>query len=208
MVSNKNVENEGKIRIINNKIHLIDFDLESTGVYLCKITNIKRPYLPKIHLKIGKIYNKISKKPPSVTLNLKYDNNFYDYGCTVRINCKIGLNEEIYSIEWIREKGNMPKNSLVNGSTLIIENINQDDLGMYTCFVTNQIGQSNASILFYDDFGSIKHTFENFSSISNIEQKLDERLKYLYRRENLRLGDSFAIECLDLCNLIYLSFIY
>ncbi|CAF0767900.1 unnamed protein product [Brachionus calyciflorus] len=188
-----------KLRLSKKKIHILDFDLESIGTYDCQSQSENNKIRTEFIL--DKFFlEKFGLKLPNITMNLDYENDYYDYGCTVKITCEIHDDgkTDLYSIEWIRDNGQMPKNSHAKENYLIIDNISQDDLGIYTCIVSDQVNQRNTSILFYDQSGSIKHTFDNFVKISNTEAKLDDRLRFLYGRQHLRLGDSFAIECLDL----------
>lgn len=136
----------------------------------------------------------------SQEINLKFPNNCWNYGCTFILTCEIKSNDnsENFEIKWLKE------GKKFNESSLIIENFTEKNLGIYTCLATkNNRIQSNLSVVLYDKNGSIEYRLKNIQESSN-KQELDERLRYLFRSKELRLGSSFAIECLDLCNQLNL----
>lgn len=193
-----------RIKIHKNKLKILDFNYtKDSGTFICE-TYFKNGSLignDEINLKVNlHNYFFVQNNLPKVYLILENKNEIF-VNSTIKINCELSENSEIYSVEWIRNGADIPKNSYVVQNSLIIEKVNKNDLGEYTCTVTNRIGQFNATIKLHSHNGIILHNLDdnNTETISN-DLNLDERMQFLYGQYNLNLGDTLAIECLDICN--------
>jgi hypothetical protein len=210
------------IFINKNKLIINDFNQKDFGVYECKLYNKNNNVLlgaASIDLSLtNNLLDEnfqLNKKPNIKIAVLNHDKVKYD--SSIKLACKLVLDEEsnqknrfkqAYSFEWIRNNLNMSHKAYLLENYLIINKFDVDDLGSYTCRVSNDVGSSMSTIEFYDEMGEVSYkiidsnnktvTYSNKNSEKYENQK--KRFRTLVGSINfLSLGENIAIECINLC---------
>jgi hypothetical protein len=209
------------IFINKNKLVIDDFNQKDFGVYECKLySKINDVELATASLDLGLTNNlsnffRLNEKPTIKIAVLNHDKVKYD--SSVKLACKLMLAEEsnnknrfkeAYSFEWIRNNLNMSHKAFLLENYLVINKFDLDDLGSYTCRVSNNIGSSMSTVEFYDEMGEISYKIidsnNNTVTYSNKNNDRYDSLKKRFRTlvgsiNFLSLGEDIAIECINLC---------
>ena len=159
---------------------------------------------------------KLAIERPQIKLNVHNGQNLI-YDSRIKIDCDTTASHrdaESYSIEWTRIGHKMPTRSYVFGNSLIINRFEPNDLGEYSCIVSNRAGQSIRSVKFFEDeYGALSFSLDHEQDLEpsrpqtttalklSAQPALDRRFKILLGSLEFNMGDTFAVECLSLCNL-------
>ena len=214
------------IFINRNKLIINDFNQKDFGIYECKLYNKNNDVLlatASLDLRLtNNLFNeyfRLNEKPTIKIALLNHDKVKYD--SNVKLACKLMLDEEsghknrfkeAYSFEWIRNNLNMSHKAYLLENYLIINKFDLDDLGSYTCRVSNEFGSSMSTVEFYDEMGEIGYKIidSNNSTVTysnkntNNYESVKKRFRTVVGSINfLSLDDDIAIECINLCKFIF-----
>jgi len=119
----------------------------------------------------------------------------------IRVDCLPKTVSGTYSLEWTRNGQKMPLRSYVNKNSLIINRFEASYLGKYSCIVRNNYGRTIRTIQFYEENTGVL----NFKIDKELQQKplnskkiINKRFKVLIGSDKIHLGDTIAVECLNL----------
>ena len=196
------------VKINGAKLRINNFNENNLGVYGCKTYLFEGALVinNEIDLNIDLRMINFNLERPKINL-MVLNKDELKFNSMIKIECRKTIDLQLshkYSIEWIRLKDDMPERSLVIENVLVIHEFNKTDLGIYSCIASNQAGKTIKSIKFYSQDDELNYLMLDEIDVpldSVSERELDRRLKILIGNYEFDLGDSFAVECLSLCNL-------